>query len=101
MSVEKSNWNFQKIKKRRRITRRRKTVQQSLQPDNSFVTVCATLFEFKKFGSKAQTAPSPTGTEVQVKRMLDGRLRRARQNQFAVYANSELGMKLKLENCLV
>jgi len=29
---------------------------------------------------EAQTAPSPTGTEVQVKRMLDGRLRRRRDD---------------------
>ncbi len=36
-----------------------------LQPDNSFFTVCAiaTLLY-------AQTAPSPSGTELQVKRML-------------------------------
>jgi len=38
---------------------------------------------------------------AQVKRMLGVRLRRARQNQFTVCANSKLGMNLKLKNCLV
>jgi len=51
---------------------------------------------------EAQTAPIRCAERAaQVKHMLDGRLRRARQNQFAVYTNSKLGMNLKLENCLV
>jgi hypothetical protein len=51
---------------------------------------------------EAQTAPIRFAERAaQVKRMLDGRLRRARQNQFAVYTNSKLGINLKLENGLV
>jgi len=51
---------------------------------------------------EAQTAPIRFAERAaQVKRMLGVRLRRARQNQFTVCANSKLGMNLKLKNCLV
>ena len=46
----------------------KKSVQQLLQPDAFFVTICAhSLCSFT-----AQIAPSPTGTKLQVKQMLCG-----------------------------
>ena len=47
-----------------------------LQPYKSFVTVCAVASLLY-----AQTAPSPSGTDLKVKPMLGGRLRRPNKKE--------------------